>query len=68
MARFAWLIVALACFTFAGCGGGGDAVTPENEVNPAEGTNVQGDLEKAGITEEEYARRLKGGPPKAKTE
>jgi HEAT repeat protein len=31
---------------------------PSDKPDPAQGTDVQGDLEKAGISEEEYARQL----------
>lgn len=56
MVRFAWLMVVLACLSFAGCGGDDAAKTDAKTDSAA--TGVEDDLKKAGITEEEYARQL----------
>ena len=61
MTRFSSLLVALVCFTFAGCGGEPgagnlDAPDPAVDVSP-----VEDDLESAGMEDMTEADYLKGG-------
>lgn len=54
MTRFTWIFMALACLTFAGCGGADNNATApvgDAEVEPEEALNDAG---MEGISAEEY--------------
>ena len=61
MTRFAWLVVVLAVFTFAGCGGDDASVTdaPDAETeNPVEDNLKEAGMD--GISPEDYSSGGKG--------
>ena len=56
MARFSWLLIAFACFTFSGCGGGATVDVPD-EAEETTTTPIEEDMKDAGMgdmTLEEY--------------
>lgn len=56
MIRAGLVILALVCFSLAGCGGAENA--EEAKTEPATpGTEVEQDLKDAGISPEEYGRQ-----------
>ncbi|MEO2033137.1 MAG: hypothetical protein ABGZ35_13730 [Planctomycetaceae bacterium] len=58
MTRISLLLVAFACFTFSGCGGGGEPVVVPDEAEAKTTTAVEDDMAAAGMegmTDAEYA-------------
>ena len=58
MARFSWLLVAFACFTFSGCGGGETVEVPD-EAEETTTTPIEDDMKASGMegmTDAEYSQ------------